>query len=109
MSRQRTKFAKRQREMDLKDKAKQKEERRAAKRTEERTSKGPPIAWDELAPPVAQAADEQAAVGSDSAADPAGPAPLAAAAPGALAAPSGPGPAASGAPASIARRVASDG
>jgi hypothetical protein len=47
MSNQRGKFAKRQREMDLKDKARAKQERRAAKRTEVRVTKGPQIAWDE--------------------------------------------------------------
>jgi hypothetical protein len=36
---------KRQREMDLKDKARAKEARRAAKRDEVRTTKGPEIAW----------------------------------------------------------------
>jgi hypothetical protein len=40
-------FAKRKREMDLKDKARAKEERRAAKRGEVRTTKGPEIAWDQ--------------------------------------------------------------
>ena len=33
--------------MELKDKARAKEQRRAAKRSEERTTKGPEIAWDE--------------------------------------------------------------
>ena len=46
MSTQRSTFAKRRREMDLKDKARAKIERRAAKRTETRSTKGPPIAWD---------------------------------------------------------------
>jgi hypothetical protein len=40
-------FAKRQRETDLKDRAKQKEERRAQKRNEVRENKGPQIAWGE--------------------------------------------------------------
>lgn len=47
MSNQRGTFAKRQREMELKDKARAKEQRRAAKRAEQRTIKGPQIAWDE--------------------------------------------------------------
>jgi len=45
-------FAKRKREMDLKDKAKAKEERRAAKRAEVRDTKGPQIAWDEAVNPT---------------------------------------------------------
>jgi hypothetical protein len=45
MSNQRSTFMKRQREMDLKDKARAKEARRAAKRDEVRTTKGPEIAW----------------------------------------------------------------
>src|SRR5688500_5272836 len=46
MSNQRSTFMKRQREMDLKDKARAKEARRAAKRDETpRTAKGPEIAW----------------------------------------------------------------
>ena len=52
MSNQRATFAKRQREMELKDKAKAKEERRAAKRNEVRATKGPEIAWDEAVRPV---------------------------------------------------------
>ena len=40
-------FAKRQREADLKDRAKQKEDRRTQKRNEVRERKGPQIAWDE--------------------------------------------------------------
>jgi hypothetical protein len=47
MANQRGTFAKRQREMELKDKAKQKLERRAAKKDENRTTKGPQIAWDQ--------------------------------------------------------------
>lgn len=47
MSNYRGTFAKRQREMELKDKARAKEQRRAAKRAEQRTTKGPQIAWDE--------------------------------------------------------------
>ncbi|HEU0032861.1 MAG TPA: hypothetical protein VFQ53_19650 [Kofleriaceae bacterium] len=47
MANPRATFQKRQREMGLKDKARAKQERRAAKRTEIRTTKGPEIAWDE--------------------------------------------------------------
>jgi hypothetical protein len=45
MANQRGTFAKRQREMDLKDKARQKNERRAAKKDENRSTKGPQIDW----------------------------------------------------------------
>lgn len=45
MANQRGTFAKRQRETDLKDKARQKEARRAAKRDEQKTTKGPQIDW----------------------------------------------------------------
>jgi hypothetical protein len=48
MANQRGTFAKRQRETDLKDKARQKLERRAAKRNEVRTTKGPQIDWSEV-------------------------------------------------------------
>lgn len=44
MSSQRPSFAKRDREMKLKDKARQKAERRAARKAEPRTGHGPPIA-----------------------------------------------------------------
>ena len=47
MSTARSTFSKRNREASLKEKARIKEERRAAKRGEVRTSKGPEIAWDE--------------------------------------------------------------
>jgi hypothetical protein len=40
-------FAKRQRETDLKDHARQKEARRVARKDTSRTGKGPEIAWDE--------------------------------------------------------------
>jgi hypothetical protein len=40
-------FAKRQREIDLKTRARDKEARRAERRSQPRTSKGPEIAWDE--------------------------------------------------------------
>jgi hypothetical protein len=45
MANQRGTFAKRQREMDLKDKARQKNERRAQKKDENRPNKGPQIDW----------------------------------------------------------------
>ena len=47
MANRKATFAKRQRETDLKDRAKQKEDRRAQKRGEVRESKGPQIAWEE--------------------------------------------------------------
>jgi hypothetical protein len=40
-------FAKRQRETELKDRAREKEARRQQRRTTPRVSKGPEIAWDE--------------------------------------------------------------
>jgi hypothetical protein len=47
MSSQRPSFAKRQRETDLKDKARQKRERRTEKAANPSVTKGPQIAWDE--------------------------------------------------------------
>jgi hypothetical protein len=47
MGNQRPSFAKRQREADLKDKARAKRERRTAKAAETPGTKGPAIAWDE--------------------------------------------------------------
>jgi hypothetical protein len=47
MANRKATFAKRQRETELKDRAKQKEERREQKRGEVRDVKGPQIAWDE--------------------------------------------------------------
>ena len=47
MANRRATFAKRQRESDLKDRAKAKDDRRNQKRTEVRPSKGPEIAWAE--------------------------------------------------------------
>lgn len=41
-------FAKRQRESELKDRARAKEARRAERKSQPRTAKGPEIAWDEL-------------------------------------------------------------
>ena len=52
MSNQRDTFAKRRREQERKDKARAKQERLAARRSETRTTKGPEIAWDEAAPAV---------------------------------------------------------
>lgn len=51
MSSTRPTFAKRNREASLKDKARLKEQRRAAKRGVVRVSKGPEIAWDEAVRP----------------------------------------------------------
>jgi len=47
MANQRSTFAKRQREQGLKNKANGKQARRAAKKDQTKTTKGPPIAWDE--------------------------------------------------------------
>jgi hypothetical protein len=47
MANRKATFAKRQRESDLKERAKQKEDRRSQKRTEVRGNKGPQIAWEE--------------------------------------------------------------
>lgn len=47
MANRKATFAKRQREADLKERAKQKDDRRSQKRGETRDVKGPQIAWDE--------------------------------------------------------------
>ena len=47
MANRKATFAKRQRETELKDRAKAKGDRRAQKRTETRDNKGPQIAWEE--------------------------------------------------------------
>jgi hypothetical protein len=47
MSNRKATFAKRQRETELKDHARAKEERRSARRSQPRVSKGPEIAWDQ--------------------------------------------------------------
>ena len=47
MANQRSTFAKRSREMKLKDSAKAKADRREARKSEKRDTKGPAIAWDE--------------------------------------------------------------
>lgn len=57
MSSQRPSFAKRDREMKLKDKARAKAERRAARKAEPRTGHGPPIATDEPGGEAAMAGD----------------------------------------------------
>lgn len=53
MANPRSTFEKRRREQDKKDKARAKQERLAARRSEPRGAKGPEIAWDEAAPPPA--------------------------------------------------------
>ncbi len=74
MANRKATFAKRQREADLKDRAKQKEDRRTQKRTEVRENKGPQIAWDEAVhavtsdelPPIDSAhRDEEGGDGGD--------------------------------------------
>ena len=62
MANQRGTFAKRNREMKLKDKARDKAERLAARRAENREAKGPQIAWDEAGGvgSVARAEEQQA-------------------------------------------------
>jgi hypothetical protein len=57
MSNQRPSFAKRDREMKLKDKARAKAERRAARRAEVRVGHGPPIATDEVAGATSASSD----------------------------------------------------
>jgi hypothetical protein len=47
MANRKATFAKRQREMDLKDRARAKEARRAERQSRVREGKGPEIAWDE--------------------------------------------------------------
>jgi len=51
-------FAKRQRETDLKDHARSKEARRAARKDNSRTGKGPEIAWDQAVYPTADNPDD---------------------------------------------------
>lgn len=51
MANRKATFAKRQREMDLKDHAKAKDERRAQRRSQPKENKGPEIAWDEVFQP----------------------------------------------------------
>jgi hypothetical protein len=52
MANRKATFAKRQRETDLKDRAKAKDARRLQKRNEVSGTKGPQIAWDESVRPV---------------------------------------------------------
>jgi hypothetical protein len=79
MANRKATFAKRQRETDLKDRAKQKEDRRSQKRGEVRDSKGPQIAWDEAVhavtssddlPPLAAANQQDDADAEDAAEGP---------------------------------------
>lgn len=62
MANRKATFAKRQRETDLKDRAKQKEDRRTQKRGEVREAKGPQIAWDEAV--YAVTSDDPPLIGS---------------------------------------------
>jgi hypothetical protein len=63
MANRKATFAKRQRETDLKDRAKQKEDRRSQKRGEVRENKGPQIAWDEAVHAVSSS-DELPSLGT---------------------------------------------
>jgi hypothetical protein len=60
MSNQRGTFAKRQREQELKDRAKQKEARRAMRRTDPAAGGGPQIAWDQAVRATETVNDENA-------------------------------------------------
>ncbi|MGE0546131.1 MAG: hypothetical protein AB7O24_00075 [Kofleriaceae bacterium] len=57
MSNQRGTFAKRRREQELQERARAKQERRNARKSEPRTSKGPEIAWDEAVNPTVPSDD----------------------------------------------------
>lgn len=57
MSNQRPSFAKRDREMKLKDKARAKAERRAARRAEARSGEKPALATDDAAPGAPTSSD----------------------------------------------------
>ena len=72
MSSQRPSFAKRDREMKLKDKARQKAERRAARKAEPRTGHGPPIAAENpaMAPSTPDDAGSAAPAGPTTPPDP---------------------------------------
>jgi hypothetical protein len=81
MANQRGTFAKRNREMKLKDRAREKAERRATRSGEKRDSKGPEIAWDqpggtenaaiaETAPAPAPATPSPSPAGTPSGSDP---------------------------------------
>jgi translation initiation factor IF-2 len=65
MANRKATFAKRQRETDLKDRAKQKDDRRNQKRGEVRDVKGPAIAWDEAVYAVTTPDDPPPAVDPD--------------------------------------------
>jgi hypothetical protein len=65
MANRKATFAKRQRETDLKDRAKQKDDRRNQKRGEVRDVKGPAIAWDEAVYAVTTPDDPPIAVDPD--------------------------------------------
>jgi len=74
MANRKATFAKRQRETELKDRAKQKEDRRSQKRGEVRDTKGPQIAWDEAVyavttdePPLSSGGDGSDAAEGDTA------------------------------------------
>lgn len=73
MANRKATFAKRQRESDLKDHARAKEARRAARQDAPRTEKGPQIAWDEAVYPAAPAPAEGTAASTDPNAEPAAP------------------------------------
>lgn len=73
MANRKATFAKRQRESDLKDHARAKEARRAARQDAPRTEKGPQIAWDEAVYPATAAPDDGATAATDPNADPAAP------------------------------------
>jgi hypothetical protein len=64
MANRKATFAKRQREADLKDRAKQKEDRRNQKRGETRDTKGPTIAWDEAVHASETSAEELPPLGT---------------------------------------------
>lgn len=80
-------FAKRQRESDLKDHARSKEARKAARKDTSRTGKGPEIAWDEAVYPTASVEGDNTVStnptddNADSAPEPQRPAPSAPSAP----------------------------
>lgn len=72
MANRKATFAKRQREQTLKDKAREKKERRTARRSEVRVEKGPGIAWDQAFvppspddPPAPPPTDDNDASGGD--------------------------------------------
>ena len=74
MANRKATFAKRQREMDLKDHAKAKAERRAQRMSQPRDQKGPEIAWDAVfvpeAPTVGEVTDAPDPVAADAPTNP---------------------------------------